>query len=96
MTTGREAHRSWWASLNHAARFGGAPRTAPRHLHFDHETSIEAAADVLIAAAKAEGSAIGTFKGVQLQASLESTAEAIVADYNRRVTSPAQPPQGIR
>jgi hypothetical protein len=50
------------------------------------ETPIEAAADILVGAAKAEGSAIGTFKGIQLQASLDPTAEAIVADYNRRVT----------
>src|SRR5450631_998323 len=84
----REDHRRWWASLNHAARFGGLPHAALRHFHFHHETSIEAVADILVGAAKTEGSAIGTFKGIQLRASVESTAEAIVADYNRRVTFP--------
>jgi hypothetical protein len=72
-------------------RFGGIPHAAPRHFRFHDETSIEAVTDVSIGAAKAEGSAIGTFKGIQLQASLESTAEAIVADYNRRITLLDQP-----
>ena len=68
-------------------------RPMPGRFQFRDETPIEAAADILVGA-KAEGSAIGTFRGIQLQASLRSTAEAIVADYKQRATSPDRPPPG--
>jgi len=80
-----ERHRQWRASLNQCCRFSGILHPAPRRIEFGEAASIEKVAAMLVTAAKAEGSAVGIYKGVEFGANLGQTAEQVTEEYRRRV-----------
>jgi len=80
----RERHRQWWASLDHARRFSGIPHRSPRRIEFGEADSIEEVAAMLVAVAKAEGSAVGIYRGVEFGANLGQTAGQVSDEYRRR------------
>jgi hypothetical protein len=83
----RERHRQWWASLGHASRFSGTPHPAPRRIEFGEAASIEEVGAMLVTVAKAEGSAVGIYRGVEFGANLGQTAEQVAEEYRRRAAS---------
>ena len=82
-----ERHRQWRASLNQCCRFSGILHPAPRRIEFGEAASIEKVAAMLVTAAKAEGSAVGIYKGVEFGANLGQTAEQVTEEYRRRAAN---------
>jgi hypothetical protein len=80
----RERHRQWWASLDHVRRFSGIPHPAPRCIEFKETALIEEVAEMLVAVAKVEGSAVGFYRGVEFGANLGQTTEQVSDEYRRR------------
>jgi len=81
-----ERRRQSWAILDHARRFSGTPPVS-RRIEFGKAASIGKVAAMLVTAAKAEGSAVGIYKGVEFGANLGQTAEQVTEEYRRRAAN---------